>query len=136
MCPEDHIEQADNQSLSILVVDDNMINIRLISATLVRNGHQVDSASNGQEAVDKFKANNYDVILMDIMMPVMDGETACRIIRELEKEQNIEEGQRVRIIAITANAFDDDQDRLLEVGMDEMLNKPVDFDELQRLLLQ
>ena len=136
MCPEDHIEQADKQSFSILVVEDNMINLRLISAALSRIGHQVDNAPDGQVAVEKFKVNSYDVILMDIMMPVMDGVTACKIIRELEKEQHIEESQRVKIIAITANAFEDDRDRLLEAGMDEMMNKPVDFDELQRLLLQ
>ena len=135
MCPEDHSEQANNQTLSILVVDDNMINLRLLSAALARIGHQVDGASNGQIAVDKYKANSYDAILMDLMMPVMDGETACRIIRELEKEQNIEGCKRIKIIAITANAFEDDKDRLLEGGMDELMNKPVDFDELQRLLL-
>ena len=133
---KDHIEQADKQSLSILVVEDNLINMRLITAGLERIGHQVECAPNGQVAVEKFTANSYDVILMDIMMPVMDGITACKAIREIEREQNIEKGQRIKIIAITANVFEDTRDHFLEIGMDEMMKKPVDFEELQQLLSQ
>ncbi len=136
MCSKDHIEQADKLSLSILVVEDNLINLRMITASLERIGHQVECAPNGQVAVDMFTANSYDVILMDIMMPVMDGITACKAIRELEREQNIEESKRIKIIAITANAFEDNRDHLLEIGMDAMMNKPVDLEKLQLLLFQ
>lgn len=122
------------KSLSILVAEDNLINQRLIMAALTRIGHRVDSAADGLVAVNKFRENSYDVILMDIMMPNMDGETACRLIREMEVERNVPEGERIKIIAVTANAFEDDRDRFLAAGMDAMMNKPIDIDELQRLL--
>ncbi|NQV03743.1 MAG: response regulator [Bacteroidia bacterium] len=133
---EDHNEHAEQRSLAILVVEDNLINQRLIMASLTRIGHKVDSAADGQIAVDKFKENTYDVILMDIMMPNMDGVTASKLIRELEQEHNIKETDRIKIIAVTANAFEDDRDRFLEAGMDEMMNKPLDIEELQRMLYE
>ena len=133
---EEQSTSAEMRSLSILVVEDNLINQRLLMASLVRIGHKVDCAADGQIAVDKFKENTYDAILMDIMMPNMDGVTACMLIREYEKEQNIPESNRTKIIAVTANAFEDDQDRFLDAGMDDMMNKPVDIDELQRMLNQ
>ena len=122
------------QVLSILVVEDNLINQRLIMAALVRLGHQVANAPNGEVAVKMFKENSYDVILMDIMMPVMDGVTACEKIRAIETQRGIPDTGRIKIIAVTANAFDDDRERFLNSGMDEMMNKPIDIDELQRLL--
>ena len=131
---EDHTEHSEKRSLDILVVEDNMINQRLLMASLARIGHKVDSAADGQIAVNKFKENKYDVILMDIMMPNMDGVTACKLIREEEKERSIPESERINIIAITANAFEDDQDSFLDAGMDEMMNKPVDIEELQQKL--
>ncbi|TSA24457.1 MAG: response regulator [Bacteroidetes bacterium] len=122
------------RSLSILVAEDNLINQRLIMAALARVGHKVDSAADGEIAVEKYRENTYDVILMDIMMPNMDGETACKLIRKLEAERNIPESDRIKIIAVTANAFEDDRDRFLEAGIDAMMNKPIDIEELQRLL--
>ena len=133
---EDHNEFAETRSLSILVVEDNLVNQRLIMAALTRIGHKVDSAADGQIAVDKFKVNSYDVILMDIMMPNMDGVTACKLIRELEQERNIPESDRIKIIAVTANPLEDDRDRFLEAGMDMMMNKPIDIKELQKMLYE
>lgn len=126
--------QSDSYPLSILVVEDNFINQRLIMASLARLGHKVESASDGQIAVDKVNANTYDAILMDIMMPNMDGVTACKIIRSMEKDRIASGAKRMKIIAVTANAFDDDRDTFLDAGMDEIMNKPVDIDELQRML--
>lgn len=120
--------------LSILVVEDNAINLRLITAALSRAGHRVDSAQDGSVALLKFNQNNYNVILMDIMMPIMDGLTATREIRKIEQERNIPIENRIKIIAITANAFEDDRNKFFEAGMDYYMNKPVEIEELTRIL--
>lgn len=120
--------------LSVLVVEDNTINLRLITAALTRAGHRVDSAQDGAVALVKFEQNTYDVILMDIMMPVMDGLTATREIRRIEKEKNIPSEKKVKIVAITANAFEDDRNKFFEAGMDFYMNKPVEIEELERIL--
>jgi len=125
---------ASRRSLSVLVVEDNTINLRLITAALARAGHKVDSAQDGSVALLKFEQNNYDVILMDIMMPVMDGLTATKEIRRMEKEKNIPFEKRVKIVAITANAFEDDRNKFFEAGMDFYMNKPVEIEELERIL--
>jgi osomolarity two-component system sensor histidine kinase NIK1 len=122
------------KKLSILVVEDNAINLRLITAALTRAGHHVDTATDGQIALDKFKENFYDAILMDIMMPVMDGLTATREIRKVEKSRKIPNLKKVRIIAITANAFEDDRNKFFESGMDYYMNKPIEIEELNRIL--
>ena len=118
----------------ILVVDDNVINRRLMSAALIRLGHEVDSAEDGAAAVTKFKGKQYDTILMDIMMPIMDGITATIEIRKVESERQIEPTGRVKIIAITANSFDDEREQLFEAGMDYYMSKPFEINELQRIL--
>jgi CheY-like chemotaxis protein len=120
--------------LQVLVVDDNAINIRLMKVALTRLGHEVDSAEQGAASVQRFSQKHYDVILMDIMMPIMDGITATREIRKLEAERQTAQNDRVKIIAVTANAFDDDRAKLFEAGMDYYLNKPFEMGELQRLL--
>ncbi|MCK9218617.1 MAG: response regulator [Bacteroidales bacterium] len=122
------------RSLSILVVEDNSINQRLITSALTRAGHHVDNAMDGAVAVAKFEQNIYDVILMDIMMPVMDGITATKEIRKIETARNIQSEKRVKIVAITANAFEDDRMKFFEAGMDFYMNKPVEIEELYRIL--
>ncbi|MFH1160203.1 MAG: response regulator [bacterium] len=134
MNQENSPEPQNKRALSILVVEDNQINLRLLMSSLIRIGHQVDKASDGQAAIEKFLANKYDVILMDIMMPVMDGVTATKEIRKLELEKGIREKERVKIIAVTANALEDERDKFLAAGMDEMMNKPIDIEELHRFL--
>jgi CheY-like chemotaxis protein len=123
-----------SRALSILVVEDNLINLRLLTSALARVGHTVNSAANGKDAVDQFLANKYDAILMDIMMPVMDGITATREIRKLEQERGTANDNRVKIIAITANPLEDDRESFLAAGMDGMMNKPVDIEQLNRYL--
>ena len=130
---KEHEEQSQG-ALSLLIVEDNAINLRLIQATLARLGHVYDSAVDGSVAVEKFKARNYDAILMDIMMPVMDGIEATIEIRKIEEERQIPRDRRVKIIAITANAFEDDRNRFFEAGMDFYINKPVEIEELRRIL--
>ena len=120
--------------LSILVVEDNTINLRLITAALTRGGHKVDAAMDGVAALVKFRQQKYDVILMDIMMPVMDGLTATKEIRKIEQEAKINPVNRVKIVAITANAFEDDRSKFFEAGMDYYLNKPIEIEELNRIL--
>jgi len=120
--------KASKGPLRILVVEDNAINLRLITAALLRAGHKVDSAMDGAAALVQFQNNVYDAILMDIMMPVMDGITATYEIRKVENERNTEPDQRVKIIAITANAFEDDRTKFFEAGMDFYMNKPLEID--------
>ena len=122
------------KKLSILIVEDNAINLRLITAALTRAGHRVDTATDGQVAVEKFKENLYDAILMDIMMPVMDGLHAAREIRKVEKSRRIPNLKKVEIIAVTANAFEDDRNKFIECGMDYYMNKPIEIEELNRIL--
>lgn len=124
---------ANQKPLQILVVDDNIINLRLMTASLTRLGHQVDSAENGAASVIKFTNKHYDAILMDIMMPIMDGITATLEIRKVESVRQTKPDDRVKIIAITANAFEDSA-KLFEAGMGYYMNKPFDINELQRLL--
>jgi len=134
MSLKDHNHHTERVPLSILVVEDNVINQRMIMASLARVGHIVDSAADGQIAVDKVKINMYDAILMDIMMPNMDGVTACKIIREMEQKRIASGAKRMKIIAVTANAFEDDRNTFLEAGMDDIMNKPINIEELQKML--
>ena len=91
-------------------------------------GITADAAANGQEAVDKVRAGSYDVVLMDMQMPVMDGVEATRRIRALELPV------QPSIIAVTANAFDSDREHCLEAGMDDFITKPFSMDDLRRKL--
>ena len=125
---------ASQRPLQILVVDDNAINVKLMSVALTRLGHHVDTAADGAASVVKFSGKHYDAVLMDIMMPVMDGITATREIRKVEAERATGVADRVKIIAITANALEDDRPRFFEAGMDYYMSKPLNVIELQRLL--
>lgn len=117
-----------------LVVEDDPINRRLAQVTLSRLGYTVEVAVNGQAGVEMFARNMYDYVLMDIMMPVMDGIEATTRIRHIEKERNVPQAQRVVIIAFTANAFEDDRTRFFNAGMNHYINKPLDVQELTNIL--
>ncbi len=134
MNQENSAKSQKKRTLSILVVEDNLINLRLLVASLTRIGHRVEQASDGRAAIEKFLENKYDVILMDIMMPLMDGVTATKEIRKLEQEKGISGKKRVKIIAVTANALENERELFLAAGMDEMMNKPIDIEELQKYL--
>ena len=114
---------AGPSALRALVVEDNEINLRVVSALLKRMGYQVTAAENGQIGVDRFKSEGQpDVVLMDLQMPVMDGYEATRLIRAWEASEGL---TRTPIIAVTANAFQEFRDRCFQVGMDDFLTKPL-----------
>ena len=108
------------KDLRILLVEDNIINQKITLLTLKPLVSSIDSATNGKEALDLFGTNNYDLILMDIQMPVMNGLTATEKIRALESATNT----HVPIIAITANAMIGDKEKCLSAGADDYISKP------------
>jgi CheY-like chemotaxis protein/HPt (histidine-containing phosphotransfer) domain-containing protein len=107
--------------LRILLAEDSVVNQRLAVGLLERHGHRVTIASTGQEALDFADQDNFDVILMDVQMPLLDGLEATRLIRQRETKT----GRHVPIIAMTAHALKGDRERCLAVGMDEYVAKPV-----------
>ncbi|OFX51938.1 MAG: histidine kinase [Bacteroidetes bacterium GWB2_41_8] len=117
--------------LNILVVEDNLLNQRIITFSLKKYNHAVVIANNGVEAIEKFREHKFDVILMDIMMPVMDGLEATIKMREMESSDNIE--KRTPIIALTANTMDNDRDKCLSYGMDEFMAKPFNIEKLRTI---
>ena len=122
---------ADISGIRILLVEDNELNAEIAEFMLTENGAEVETVNNGLEAVQHFEASEpgtYDVILMDVMMPVMDGLTATRAIRALERA----DAKTIPIIAMTANAFLEDMQKSREAGMDEHLSKPVDIAALEQ----
>lgn len=112
----------EERPLRILLVDDSSDNRMLVKTYLRKTPHQVDVAENGAEAVEKFKQNRYDLVLMDVQMPVMDGLTATRKIRAWESRQG---RQPVPILALTAHALKEEQERSLEAGCTAHLTKPI-----------
>ena len=108
----------------ILVVDDGEANRRLIRLFLGRAGCEIDQAENGQEAFERVQQENFDLILMDMQMPVLDGYQATRLIRE--------HGFTMPIIALTANAMQGDEQKCLDAGCSGFLSKPVNMDQLVR----
>ncbi|MFK5856025.1 MAG: response regulator [Bacteroidota bacterium] len=120
------------KDLKILLVEDNLINQKVATIALKQLGYKNDIANNGQEAYDMYLKTKYDLILMDIQMPVLDGVGAANRIRHYEKEHNFE--KRVLIVAITANAMKTDVELYLNSGMDDVILKPFKQDELSKLL--
>jgi CheY-like chemotaxis protein len=112
--------------LGILLAEDNPINQKVALSMLKRLGYKADVAANGLEVLQALERQPYDVILMDIQMPEMDGLEATRIIRD--------RGIGVRIIAMTAHALEGDRELCLNAGMDEYISKPVRMEELQSAL--
>jgi CheY-like chemotaxis protein/HPt (histidine-containing phosphotransfer) domain-containing protein len=116
------VEHSDGQArCAVLVVDDVEINRELLRITLEKQGHRVVNACNGQEALDAFCRGQYDLVFMDMQMPVMDGYEAVRRIRAWEGEQH---KSRTPIIAMTAYAMQGDRNKCLIAGMDDYLAKP------------
>lgn len=110
----------DLKDIKILLVEDNLINQKITLLTLKPLVHSIDTASNGKEALDRFGTNNFDLILMDIQMPIMSGLVAAEKIRALESSTN----SHVPIIAITANAMIGDKEKCLSAGIDDYISKP------------
>ncbi|WP_130482940.1 ATP-binding protein [Sphaerotilus mobilis] len=116
------------QPLDVLVTDDHPVNRKFIHALLVQLGHQVSFAEDGQQALDMVSRHRYDLVLMDVHMPVMDGIAATRAIRALGGE-----AARTRIVALTADAFTESRQRVFDAGMDDFLAKPVQVEEIEQL---
>lgn len=117
-----------SRSLSILIVEDNLLNQKFAVTSLQRAGHKVEIAENGKIAVEKYRKIDFDLILMDIAMPIMDGIEATHVIRKIE-EDNLRLGKlplkkKIKIVAVTAHVMVTDRDKCLAAGMDEYLAKP------------
>ena len=123
-------------NFSLLVVEDNEINREIAKAIFENMGFEIDFANDGKEGVDAFSAKNYDLIFMDIRMPVMDGLEASREIRKIEQERAQAGGtsSHVPIIAMTANVMQSDKDDTHDAGMDGHVSKPIDIDEIHSIL--
>ena len=125
--------EASIHGLHILLAEDNELNMEIAEFMLQNEGADVTKAWNGQEAVEIFRKSvpgEFDVILMDIMMPVMNGYEAAKMIRSLDRE----DAKGIPIIAMTANAFTEDRIRAKEAGMDEHVAKPVDVELLIKVI--
>jgi CheY-like chemotaxis protein len=112
--------QKELKDTKILLVEDNLINQKITLLTLKPLVNSIDTASNGKEALDKFGTSSYDLILMDIQMPVMSGLVAAEKIRALESSTN----SHIPIIAITANAMLGDKEKCISAGIDDYISKP------------
>lgn len=125
-------EEIDLTGRSVLLVDDNVVNGKLGKHFLKTFNVHVDLALNGIECLDRFESARYDVILMDLQMPEMDGLEATRLIRQ--RENRAGKGEHVPIIALTANAFNEVRDSCLAAGMDDFLTKPLRMNDLAVVL--
>jgi CheY-like chemotaxis protein len=128
--PDQCVKPAINLGLDILVAEDNAVNQMVIKAMLEKIGCKVTIAENGKVAVAKHKSGNFDVILMDVSMPEMDGGDATGLIRRRQKKT----GEQIPIIGVTAHAMREDRQRCLDAGMDDYLPKPVKQDALEAVL--
>jgi signal transduction histidine kinase/CheY-like chemotaxis protein len=130
--------EVQTNPLDILLVEDNTFNQKVAIFNLQKYNHRVDLAENGKIAVEKFSNRQYDLILMDVQMPVMDGYEATRTIRKLEKEKFRESGleHHTPIIAMTANAMKEDEEKAFDSGMDAHLAKPFNAEKLINIVHQ
>jgi signal transduction histidine kinase/ActR/RegA family two-component response regulator len=119
------------QSLRVLVVEDNPVNSRFAQRYLEKRGHVVEVAANGELGVEVFRNKIFDLVLMDVQMPVMDGLQATEAIREYEGDPE----RHVPVVGLTAHASAEDRERCLQAGMDGYLTKPVNLSDLDKVLV-
>ena len=115
--------------LKILVVDDDELNRRMMNILLTREGHQIDVASNGMEALDAVKYEKFDIVFMDLQMPTMDGVEASHRIRQCENG-----GRHTFIVALTASYMPEAGHVLFNAGIDNYISKPFEIEHIQRML--
>jgi CheY-like chemotaxis protein len=126
---DSQLSSPKKQEAKILVVDDDALNQRLMQLLLAREGYEVDTASNGVEALEAVKRQKYDVVFMDLQMPVMDGIETSRRIRAWENG-----GQHTFIVALTASYLPERGQELFEAGIDNYISKPFELEHIKRLL--
>ena len=115
-------------NLTILLVEDNEVNVLIARKFLERWPVTLDVATNGKMAVDMIQCNSFDLVLMDLQMPIMDGYEATRCIRQLADPQK----SRIPVIALTASAVLEEQEKVMAVGMNDYITKPIDPDILSK----
>lgn len=125
---EELIHISDERPHNILLVEDNLINQKVACGIIKQLGYKTDVAENGEVAVKMYKKKNYDIILMDIQMPIMDGYTATQEIRSWEKSEN---KKPAKIVALTANALKEDKEKCFNLGMDDFLSKPFKMNDIK-----
>ncbi|MEL7450057.1 MAG: response regulator [Pseudomonadota bacterium] len=125
---EESLEMAQDKPLSVLLADDYDVNRMVLQSQLETLGYRADAVANGEEVLRALKARSYDVVLMDIRMPVIDGVEATRRLRKQV------DGPQPYVVAVTASALKGDRDRYLESGMDDYVPKPVDISRLAAAL--
>lgn len=126
------LSRSVDATLDVLLAEDNVVNQKLAMAVLASEGHKVTVADNGREAVNRWQEHAYDLILMDVQMPEMDGLEATREIRKRERETP--DRRRTFIIAVTAHARESDRQDCLKAGMDEYISKPIRIAKLKEML--
>lgn len=130
--PKDNSGLDKLKNSKVLLAEDNIVNQKVIMAYLSQLGCQSDLAENGEQVLQLIKTKDYDIVLMDCQMPLMDGYETTETIRQLEATAGL--SKHVVIIAMTANAFTEDRDRCLAVGMDDFLSKPIRRQQLKETL--
>ena len=115
----------------ILIAEDNPINLKLLQTVLENNGYEVDAVDDGKKAVDRYLEETYNLVLMDIDMPVMDGITATQLIKEIDQAENRDGAP---VIALTAHTLSGEKERILKAGLDAHLSKPIDMPYLLKTL--
>jgi CheY-like chemotaxis protein len=124
------LSSEESRHLRVLVAEDNAVNQQLASRLLEKHGHTVVLVDNGHDAVATMKAQEFDLVFMDVQMPGMDGFDATAEIRRLE----VADGKHCMIVAMTAHAMKGDRERCLRHGMDDYIAKPIQFRELNKIL--
>jgi CheY-like chemotaxis protein len=128
--PHFDVQMARQHPLRILLAEDSLVNIKIVLWFLRKLGYHADVAFNGIEVVDALKRRSYDVILMDAVMPEMDGRQATMLIRK-----DFPSHQQPNIIAMTANAQPGDREEYLSIGMNDYITKPIKMEDMIRALL-
>ncbi|MHA2497162.1 MAG: ATP-binding response regulator, partial [Candidatus Hodarchaeales archaeon] len=126
-------EQEGETPDRILLVDDLEDNLQLLQIYLEDDDFEIATATNGKEAIEYFQTGNFALVIMDIRMPVMDGNTAVKLIRKFEKERNLKE---TPIIAVTAYAMENEREKSLSIGFTEYLPKPIAKETLLSIIDQ